>query len=60
MHGPLIVEEVPDDSKIQEAIANRYDVSIFDTPFAKLPDPKRVWLGAPSSHLEGLGMHLIH
>jgi hypothetical protein len=33
----------------------RYDISIYDTPFSKLPDPKRVWLGSPSSALEGLG-----
>ncbi|KAN0108135.1 hypothetical protein V8E51_007877 [Hyaloscypha variabilis] len=35
--------------------AIRYDVSIYDTPFSKLPDPKRVWLGSPLSALEGLG-----
>jgi hypothetical protein len=34
----------------------RYDPSIFDTPFAQLPNPKRVWLGSPSSALEGIGM----
>ncbi|KAF8862297.1 hypothetical protein BDZ45DRAFT_671050 [Acephala macrosclerotiorum] len=33
----------------------RYDPSIFDTPFSKLPNPKRVWLGAPNSSLEGTG-----
>jgi len=36
--------------------AIRYDTSIYDTPFSKLPDPKRVWLGSPSSTLEGLGL----
>jgi hypothetical protein len=36
----------------------RYDTSIYDTPFSKLPDQKRVWLGSPSSTLEGLGLHL--
>ena len=35
----------------------RYDVSIFETPFKQLPDPKRVWLGEPSSALEGLGQY---
>jgi hypothetical protein len=34
----------------------RYDTTIYDTPFSKLPDPKRVWLGSPSSTLEGLGL----
>ncbi|KAH8602209.1 hypothetical protein B0O99DRAFT_707879 [Bisporella sp. PMI_857] len=33
----------------------RYDPSIFNTPFKNLPNPKRVWLGEPSSSLEGLG-----
>jgi hypothetical protein len=33
----------------------RYNISIYDIPFSKLPDPKRVWLGSPSSALEGLG-----
>ncbi|KAH8779229.1 hypothetical protein F5882DRAFT_451534 [Hyaloscypha sp. PMI_1271] len=33
----------------------RYDISIYGTPFSKLPDPKRVWLWSPSSALEGLG-----
>jgi len=36
--------------------AVRYDTSIYDTPFSKLPEPKRVWLGSPSSALEGLGL----
>jgi hypothetical protein len=36
--------------------AIRYDVSIYDTPFSKLPDPKRVWLGSLLSALEGLGL----
>jgi hypothetical protein len=35
--------------------AIRYDISIYDTPFSKLPDPKRAWLGSPTSALEGLG-----
>ena len=34
----------------------RYDTSIYDTSFAKLPNPKRVWLGTPSSALEGRGL----
>lgn len=34
----------------------RYDISIFNTPFSKLPDPKRVWIGEPGSELEGLGI----
>lgn len=38
----------------------RYDVSIFDTPFSQLPDPKRVWLGAPNSRLEGLGKEQVY
>lgn len=33
----------------------RYDPSIYATPFSKLPDPKRVWLGASDSSLEGIG-----
>lgn len=33
----------------------RYDVSIYDTPFSELPESKRVWMGSPSSTLEGLG-----
>lgn len=33
----------------------RYDTTIYDTPFSALPDPKRVWIGEPSSALEGLG-----
>ncbi|ORY03941.1 hypothetical protein BCR34DRAFT_491956 [Clohesyomyces aquaticus] len=28
---------------------------IFSRPFDSLPDPKRVWLGRPGSHEEGLG-----
>ena len=36
--------------------AIRYDASIYDTPLSKLPDPKRVWIGSPSSALEGLGL----
>ncbi|GME64588.1 putative cyclase [Neofusicoccum parvum] len=31
------------------------DLSILDTPFDKLPDPKRVWVGKPGSRDEGLG-----
>ncbi|KAJ8059964.1 hypothetical protein OCU04_011580 [Sclerotinia nivalis] len=33
----------------------RYDASIYDTPFTKLPNPKRVWIGEPGSSLEGIG-----
>ena len=33
----------------------RYNVSIFETPFKSLPNPKRVWLGEPNSALEGVG-----
>lgn len=33
----------------------RYDPSIYDTPFASLPNPKRVWLGKPGSKEESLG-----
>ena len=45
-----------DPSPIQESSREvRYDPSIFDTPFASLPNPKRVWLGTPSSELEGIG-----
>ncbi|PQE23908.1 cyclase family protein [Rutstroemia sp. NJR-2017a WRK4] len=33
----------------------RYDPSIYDTPFSKLPNPKRVWIGEPGSALEGIG-----
>jgi hypothetical protein len=36
-------------------ITSRYDASIFSTPFKDLPNPKRVWLGAPGSREEGLG-----
>jgi hypothetical protein len=43
----------------QEAEAPRYDITIFDTPFSKLPNPKRVWIGSPSSSLEGLGSLLL-
>lgn len=34
----------------------RYDASIYATPFSALADQKRVWVGAPSSALEGLGL----
>jgi kynurenine formamidase len=30
-------------------------MSIFDTPYDELPNPKRVWLGTPGSREEGLG-----
>jgi hypothetical protein len=33
----------------------RYTPSIFNTSFASLPNPKRVWVGAPGSEEEGLG-----
>ncbi|KAL2073209.1 hypothetical protein VTL71DRAFT_10533 [Oculimacula yallundae] len=39
----------------KESEIPRYDVSIFSTPFSQLPNPKRAWLGSPSSSLEGLG-----
>ncbi|KAI9734726.1 MAG: hypothetical protein M1818_006713 [Claussenomyces sp. TS43310] len=35
--------------------AQRFDLTILDTPFRSLPDPKRVWLGEPGSHEESLG-----
>jgi hypothetical protein len=34
-------------------------LSIFDTPYDKLPNPKRVWLRAPGSREEGLGKLVI-
>lgn len=40
------------DSTPQQA---RYDVTIFDSAFRSLPNPKRVWLGSPGSRLESLG-----
>ncbi len=55
MHGPLQVESTVVVAPDQESDMPRYDVSIYNTPFSKLPDPKRVWLGSPSSSLEGLG-----
>ena len=54
MHGPLIVENSSKEGDDQTQ-PPRYDVSIYDTPFFKLPDPKRVWIGAPGSALEGIG-----
>jgi hypothetical protein len=30
-------------------------LAIFDTPYDKLPSPKRVWVGTPGSREEGLG-----
>lgn len=33
----------------------RYDISIYNTSFSELPDPKRVWIGEPGSALEGIG-----
>lgn len=41
------------------SVETRYDPSIYDTPFASLPNPKRVWLGTPSSELEGIGRMTI-
>jgi kynurenine formamidase len=32
---------------------------IFDTPYSSLPNPKRVWVGTPGSHEEGLGKPVI-
>ncbi|KAF2138391.1 uncharacterized protein K452DRAFT_290973 [Aplosporella prunicola CBS 121167] len=29
--------------------------TLMDVPFDELPDPKRVWIGEPGSHVEGLG-----
>ena len=29
--------------------------SIYDTPYDKLPNPRQVWVGEPSSHEEGMG-----
>jgi hypothetical protein len=62
-----VLSNLEDLAKMQSECANpegveaavkaiRYDVSIYDTPFSKLPDPKRVWLGSPLSALEGLGL----
>lgn len=31
------------------------DLSILDTPFDQLPNPKRVWVGKPGTREEGLG-----
>jgi hypothetical protein len=42
-------------SSVADPTTTRYSPSIFDTPFSKLPNPKRVWLGSPSSDLESLG-----
>lgn len=57
-----IVEDKDREERIRTEVSKtpRYDVSIFDTPFAKLPDPKRVWIGEPGSELEGLGMIGLH
>jgi hypothetical protein len=55
MHGPLIVKAIPTETQDKQSEEARYDTSIYDTPFSKLPNPKRVWLGSPSSALEGIG-----
>ena len=55
MHGPLHVSSTSRDELGADPTVDRYDISIFDTPFSALPNPKRVWLGAPSSPIEGLG-----
>lgn len=54
MDDPSITKRKVADMQV-ESEPPRYDVSIYNTPFSKLPDPKRVWLGSPSSTLEGLG-----
>ena len=33
----------------------RHHPSIMESPWADLPDPKRVWVGEPGSREEGLG-----
>jgi hypothetical protein len=39
----------------EESTTARYNTSIFRTPFSALSNPKRVWLGEPSSADEGIG-----
>ncbi|KAF5869362.1 uncharacterized protein Bfra_011169 [Botrytis fragariae] len=39
----------------KDSTTPRYDPSIYDTPFSKLANPKRVWIGEPGSALEGIG-----
>ncbi|KAG4424501.1 hypothetical protein IFR04_002379 [Cadophora malorum] len=55
MHGPLEVEQPSNITSEKVSDVPRYDPSIYSTPFSQLPNPKRVWLGSPSSSLEGLG-----
>lgn len=43
----------------QDNTTPRYEPSIYNTPFSKLPNPKRVWIGEPESALEGLGRLLL-
>ena len=59
MHGPLKVEQPSNITSEKVSDVPRYDPSIYSTPFSQLPNPKRVWLGSPSSSLEGLGTYLI-
>jgi hypothetical protein len=51
--NPAPSTEGPKSLELEDA---RYDPSIYTTPFAQLPNAKRVWLGSPGSALEGLGM----
>jgi len=39
----------------QDIEPERYKPSIYKKPFSSLPNPKRIWLGTPSSPSEGLG-----
>ncbi|CZT06293.1 hypothetical protein WAI453_006279 [Rhynchosporium graminicola] len=55
MLGPSQADQTSKVTSDKETETPRYDSSIYDTPFSKLPNPKRVWLGSPSSSLEGLG-----
>ncbi|PVH84448.1 hypothetical protein DL98DRAFT_453249 [Cadophora sp. DSE1049] len=55
MHGPLKVEQTSEVTSDKDSEVPRYDPSIYSTPFSQLSNPKRVWLGSPSSSLEGLG-----
>lgn len=57
MHDPRIASSKTAENSEEGESTPRYDVSIFETPFSSLPNPKRVWLGAPSSAVEGRGKH---
>ena len=53
-------EPAPSEKHEKDSSTQRYGISVFDTPFSCLPNPKRVWLGSPSSALEGLGSFPSH